>query len=718
MLPPSGSKPEHRFSRTDWLALAVLSACVVAFWAPCLFGDKAPLLGDAQANMLPWRAEASPPSEATWDALLWDGMAQYYPWRAFCARMGRQGLVPLWNPHQFCGYPMIANGQSAVFYPPNWVLLVIETRYAFGVVAALHYLLAGVFVFLLAREMRLSAWAGLVGAIAFSFGGFIVTWTHLPTLICTVAWLPAACWAIERLFRRRRVGDALLLAGALGLALLAGHLQVAAYVWLTAAAHALARAVHALLGRNWRPVALGALAPVLGIAIASVQLLPTFELAGLSPRGAVKPDAAGFEFRADRALQPQMLSTLVSPDSLGKPADWAAQGLAYSETCGYVGKLTLLLALVGLVASRSRRAWLFGGVTCIALWAAMAGLPSAILYYYVPGIGKAGGFSRILCVYTFGASVLAAFGVDWLGRFITRKAPSEGRLRRIAPAVMMVVVVLVLVDVFGWAKGFLPLSQRDRVYPGSAVATQLAQRSKTGRVLAVTPRAAWTIGRLPNALLPPNAASAYGYDSVQGYDSLLPKVYDRLATAISPDGIAPIANGNMRLLDRLSEEALNEAAVRWIVTPGRWELEEERFRLDWEGSGVRIYENLQAKERQYVSCKSWADRPVGASSLGDPCHLRLDVQQFPADSALVIADTFYPGWRAFAGLQELSPQLDRPSFRSVELPDDASSVDLVYEPSSFKAGMFISLIALAAMAGCVAWGRGHRESRLRVEDTD
>jgi hypothetical protein len=39
--------------------------------------------------------------------------------------MGRRGLIPLWNPHQFCGAPFIANGQSAFFYPPNWLFLAL-----------------------------------------------------------------------------------------------------------------------------------------------------------------------------------------------------------------------------------------------------------------------------------------------------------------------------------------------------------------------------------------------------------------------------------------------------------------------------------------------------------------------------------------------------------------------------------------------------------------
>ncbi|MBM3476092.1 MAG: YfhO family protein, partial [Armatimonadetes bacterium] len=343
-------------------AVAIWALAVLVFWWPCLVGPMAPLLGDAQANMLPWGAAAPPPPNPRWDALLWDGMAQYYPWRAFAARLARQGLIPLWNPHQFCGTPFVANGQSAFFYPPNWLFYVFDVRYAFGLTAALHYFLAGCFMLLLARELGLRPSAGLVGAAAFSFGGFMVSWTALPTLMNTAAWLPGVVWSIERAFRRKTPTDGLLVGAMLAMCLLAGHLQIAAYVWLTGGLYALARVAWATKQRQPARIAHLAAGVSLAVAIAMGQLLPTLELAKRSPRGNAAPTEEGFQFRRVRALRPEMLRTLLLPDALGKPDDWARSGLAYSETCGYVGRLTLVLAICALAGLRSRKAFWFGGL--------------------------------------------------------------------------------------------------------------------------------------------------------------------------------------------------------------------------------------------------------------------------------------------------------------------------------------------------------------------
>ena len=89
---------------------------------------RALLPADLLVQFEPWRSQVANPPPARWDALVWDGIAQYYPWRFFAAESIRDGVLPLWNPHQFCGTPLLANGQSAVLYPLNAVFWVLRLR--------------------------------------------------------------------------------------------------------------------------------------------------------------------------------------------------------------------------------------------------------------------------------------------------------------------------------------------------------------------------------------------------------------------------------------------------------------------------------------------------------------------------------------------------------------------------------------------------------------
>jgi hypothetical protein len=697
-------------------AVAIWALAVLVFWWPCLVGPMAPLLGDAQANMLPWRAASPPPPNPRWDALLWDGMAQYYPWRAFAARMARQGLIPLWNPHQFCGTPFVANGQSAFFYPPNWLFYLLDVRYAFGLTAALHYFLAGCFMLLLARELGLRPSAGLVGAAAFSFGGFMVSWTALPTLMNTAAWLPGVVWSIEHAFRRKTPADGLLIGGMLAMCLLAGHLQIAAYVWLTAGLHALARAAWAAKRRQPARLAHLAAGVSLAVALGLGQLLPTLELAQRSPRGNATPTEEGFQFRRVRALQPVMLRTLLLPDTLGTPDDWARSGLAYSEVCGYVGRLTLVLAICALVGLRSRKAFWFGGLALFALLGAMGTFVARVLYFHFPGLGQAGGFGRLLCVYTFAVAVLGAMGAEWLVSALGRSRSSL-LAAQVAPLAPLMAALLIAVEVGTWGRGFLPLSPRTRVYPATELTRRLVDFCRNGdRVLAVTRRDAWTINRLPGALLPPNAATAYGYNDVQGYDSLYPATYAEYASSLAPDGYTPITNGNMVLVDDPSAIGLNGAAVRWVVlaadAPAPGAALVERLRSD----GCVLYENLAAK-RQLSGADtgrgSEAEAPL--DSTGDPAQVA--ARAGPGQSVVAVQRTIWPGWQTFAGGRPAVATRHGSLTTMVRVANGAERVEMVYRPASFAVGAFLSLVALSVMAGWVACARGRNRGRADVEET-
>src|SRR5262245_30964962 len=44
----------------------------------------------------------------------------FYPYHALPAVLAARGELPLWNPYAFSGMPLLGDGQTAMFYPPNW----------------------------------------------------------------------------------------------------------------------------------------------------------------------------------------------------------------------------------------------------------------------------------------------------------------------------------------------------------------------------------------------------------------------------------------------------------------------------------------------------------------------------------------------------------------------------------------------------------------------
>src|SRR5262245_7952563 len=62
-----------------------------------------------------------------------DLVTQIYPWRMLAAESIRKGQWPLWNPRILSGTPFVANSQSAVFYPMNYLFYFLPSHIAWSI---------------------------------------------------------------------------------------------------------------------------------------------------------------------------------------------------------------------------------------------------------------------------------------------------------------------------------------------------------------------------------------------------------------------------------------------------------------------------------------------------------------------------------------------------------------------------------------------------------
>jgi hypothetical protein len=708
--------------RTVVLVVALTAVCG-GFWADCIFGPHTPLAAGFQAQMQPWASEADlPGTDRQWSPLLWDGVAQFYPWRLLAARAMRDGELALWNPHQMCGYPFVGNGQSALFYPPNWLLAFVDVKWGLGLLAALHYALAAVLTALLCRTLGLGHLPSAFAALAFTFGGFMVTWTELPTLMNSATWLPGALLGGALVFRRSRWGLPVL-GGALAMTLLAGHLQIAAYVWLATAVYALTRLVwEAVNGRSMRLMTLAG-AVAIALLLAAPQVLPSLELAANSTRGSGGPSEAGWQFHKQRALQVAELVLLTDPDALGSPVDGDHEltryGIPYSEHAGFVGLSTLVLALTGLAFRRTRHHAFFLVLALLTLSVAMGGPLARLMYFGVPKLGQAGGFPRILSVFTFAAAMAGAFGLDGARRWMA-SAWQDRSDRGLREELFAAGMVLVLAgELLPWAHDFLPKTRREHVYPVTPAIERL--QAAEDRVLAVTPMEEWGMARVPEAVLPPNAATVYGYDSIAGYDSLMLTEYRAYLARAEGREPSPAVNGNMLLPQQAAgpRQMLMGVSMAMARRQPRADGVQEIEPIYGPG-GVGLYGVEPVAPRAFtVPTPGWtsmllagpADQAMAAVEGCDWSRAgtnRMIIERPPDDTnrSLVVTETFYPGWSAYSGgeTRELEPAREQ-IFRRVTLEPTDRQVHLVFEPVTVRAGCFLGLLGLGALAGFAVFGR-------------
>ncbi len=421
-------------------------------------------------------------------------------------------------------------------------------------------------------------------------------------------------------------------------------------------------------------------------------------------------------------------------------------------------------ALRRAAAERARWVtWLGGGL--IALGAAILGglLLSRIaydsfallverVYTGLSGADQAFPDARAFYSYQFwnvlllGLFVLAAGAVVWLSR-------SGARLpRRLGGAPLWAALaagVLALdLMIAGW--GFNPSAD-----PAWLDYTPDAVRWLQDRQAEGVPFRYTTVNFGENPL---HANSTWRYDlhDARGYDSMIPRQYATYMGLIAPQGgllhnrIDPIAGNNAQALASPLLDLLN---VRYLVADRLIEgAEALGLREVYGDEAVRIYQNLDALPRAYtlpyydlteplcgaapddfatiVSNPDFAADPrrVVIEDFGDaqscdlvytwpgPEHeadpvaapithygpIEVVVQaEVAEESWLVLADSYYPGWKAFVRLagsaedqeRETPIHLVNGNFRGVRLSPGAWTVRFRYSPPTFQVGAFLSFLS-------------------------
>ena len=113
-----------------------------------------------------------------WLASQWsDQYTAGLPFHAWSAEwFKRSGHLPLWNPEIFGGMPFVAAGSGDIFYP-TWLLrFVVPVTTAGNLSFSLHYILAGLFTYLLLRRLRVGWTGSVVGGLAYELTGLIASY--------------------------------------------------------------------------------------------------------------------------------------------------------------------------------------------------------------------------------------------------------------------------------------------------------------------------------------------------------------------------------------------------------------------------------------------------------------------------------------------------------------------------------------------------------------
>ncbi len=347
-----------------------------------------------------------------------------------------RGELPLWNPLNDCGLPLLAQWNTAVLYPPSLFYLLFPLSWSLGVFQIGHLVLAGMGAYFLARRWTGNSFAAAVAGVAFAFNG--LSWHMLAWIsnLAAWAWMPWVVLSVETACRAgggRRISLAAL-AGAMQM--LTGSPEIILLTWLWICA-AVAFGKSPWIQRIGRMLVIVAL--VTGLAAA--QLLPFLDLiihssrsAGFSDSGWAMPASGWANF----------LVPLFRCFASGQGV--YVQNDQYWTPSYYIGIGIIALALLAVWRVRDKRVLLLASAGIFGFLMALGtrgGIYSALRVAF-PQVGFMRYPIKFITLTLFALPFLAAYGSTW----ILSAEPVRARRGFATIAAMM---VLGIVAIVAWA---------------------------------------------------------------------------------------------------------------------------------------------------------------------------------------------------------------------------------------------------------------------------
>lgn len=696
-----------------------------------------------------------------------DAIQYFYPTYEAAWRMLHSGELPLWNPYIFSGMPLIGAHQHALLYPPTLIIMsLFDPRTGFNLDFALHYAAAGYFAFLYLRRVSGSWAVALPLAVSAELMGLLhLNPDHL-SILRTALWLPASLWLMGRLFERPSLTRSLHLGLALAMIALAGHAQIALYSALALIAHFMFMIIEAEPASRLRSLAWASLSAVSSLIIASPQLIATAELASLSARTALS-----FEEFTSGSINPAMLGGLFYPGLYANPYRFALGGFVTIIAAGTAIRLVIhrdrpaiFWAAVALGAAAlsmgehlpgyalmsrvpgynlfrcPERLWYIVQIAALTLaamgmrdivreplakgaWYLRWAAGSLLFIGLLPLFG--GALFRqehgALSVSYASAAVIAPLAIAALcvaALYIVRG--SDGRYAKAALVAIAALIAmegfLIRPEIKGWDE-----------YARGVALERPAGYLRELRALVGTGRVGFYTTSYEEMGVSISAPLLNQTRMMGGYDPLAPKAY---LDALGFESIGRA--GPERIVSLLMDgAALRAHSVRALAI---CKLDAEQIRsahgyqyetyMRTHGGKCALYRNNAALPRAYIVSSAnaeisggdmafdpWAAVSEGARIETESASRVTVKAAAPEDGAyLVLADQFYPGWRATMDGRSAPIARANAILRAVRMERGEHEIVFEYRPSMIYAALYAMLAAYAAIAALLIFvsmrGRG------------
>lgn len=665
----------------------------------------------------------------------------YYPIKDLLSSSLKKFDVPLWSSNVGGGFPMHAEGQMGVFNVFNLIFFgLLPTTLAFNLTYVFSFFTVAISTYILARLFKFTASVSLLSASIFTFSGFYISHISHPSLLQSASLLPVEVIFVEFFLRKKRWIFLLLFSFTISQQFLTGLQQVTLYSLTFVVFYALFRL---LMERKkdggkllFVQVVIIGLSIIFSLFLAAIQILPSYELANFSIREGGLPLREIFAF----PYVPKHLLTFFSPFYLGNPASGSylretVSGGIFWENTGYVGVLTLILAFVAIVGlARKNKLVLFFSLTLLTSILLVLGKDSPLyIIFTIPPFNLFRVPSRFLLISDFSLAILAGFGAMFLSNLKTIK---KWRYRSILPILFSLIIIG---DIFFFFYNYHPVGDA-KIWTGATKTVESLKQDKSlYRIYTLGSYIPWNEVFLKdgwkntkdylNFLEDLNADFNLLFDiSSANIHVTIPTRRLALMQSLVGKGVNVDSDARSISIDKKTKDLLSLVNIKYILTP--LSIKGDGFKLVFEDRSqspysYKIYENTGVLERVFVVTRSKTAKSVEelsrfilsedfdpaktiilekeiAHSAKDSSYKEVRVLYYQdtkvkiqtsadSDGFLVLADSYYPGWKVYVDEKEKEVLAANVNQRAVYLEKGEHDIVYSYEPKSVRIGGIISL---------------------------
>jgi hypothetical protein len=390
----------------------------------------------------------------------------------------KEGSLPLWFPYMFSGMPTLASGMySDPSHTPmvkyhQWLNPMTYINLAVNVLffnrdnswEVAIFFFAGVFMFLLARQLGFSHLIALCAAIAYMFCNFFVGSVAAGHggKVKTIAYIPLVVWSVMRFFKERNLLTWSAMGFVMGIFFLdPGHTQILYYGFLMLGIYFVFSAIDQFkedkAGVIKNGLGIGS-AMAVGLGFGALNYFSNFvysdvTMRAVAPAFAEAGELAGgssgmtFDYITMWSFHPLESITFFIPTFFGLESPYYWGWMTFTSSAFYFGLLPMIAALVAVIYRRNTVTKFLMAVAVVSLLISFGRFFEPffkLMLAVLPFFSKFRVPSMILCLFTFSVSLLSCYGLDFIFNPSEEEKKKRGDLNRIIMYGMIALSVLLL----------------------------------------------------------------------------------------------------------------------------------------------------------------------------------------------------------------------------------------------------------------------------------